>query len=80
MTIEATYRDGAFYPVHPISLPENTPAQVIVVPSNKEASSKPLSSPRFTSEQLRARIAKHAVSVGTLPPDFSRADIYSDHD
>jgi hypothetical protein len=37
-------------------------------------------SPRFTSEELRQRLQKHAVSVGTLPPDFSREDIYSDHD
>ena len=36
--------------------------------------------PRFTGDELRERIAKHAVSVGSLPPDFSREDIYSDHD
>jgi hypothetical protein len=37
-------------------------------------------SPRFTGDQLRELIEKHAVSVGSLPPDFSREDIYSDHD
>jgi hypothetical protein len=37
-------------------------------------------SPRFTGDELRERIAKHAVSVGSLPLDFSREDIYSDHD
>ncbi len=80
MTIQATYRDGAFYPDQPIHLPENTPAQVVVVAQSQDSATKPLSSPRFTSEEFRARIAKHAVSVGSLPPDFSRADIYSDHD
>jgi predicted DNA-binding antitoxin AbrB/MazE fold protein len=80
MTIEATYRDGAFYPVHPISLPENTRAEVIVVSQNGETPDKRLTSPKISSEEFRARIAKHAVSVGTLPPDFSRDDIYSDHD
>jgi len=29
---------------------------------------------------LRELIAKYSVSVGSLPADFSRADIYSDHD
>jgi hypothetical protein len=36
--------------------------------------------PRFTAEQLDAIVEKYSVSVGTLPPDFSREDIYSDHD
>jgi hypothetical protein len=37
-------------------------------------------SPKFTSEELDALIEKYSVSVGSLPPDFSREDIYSDHD
>lgn len=82
MTIEATYRDGAFYPVHPISLPENTRVEVSVPAelSREEIIAMRPKSPRFTSEELRERIAKHGVRVGTLPPDFSREDIYSDHD
>ena len=89
MTIEidATYRSGAIHPDQPLQLPENTPVRVVVVP---KVAGQPLSrdeilairpkSPRFTSEELRERLAKYAVSVGTLPPDFSREDIYSDHD
>jgi predicted DNA-binding antitoxin AbrB/MazE fold protein len=80
MTIEATYRDGVFYPVHPINLPENTRVEVSVAPLREEKTQTPLTSPKITSEEFRARIAKHAASVGTLPPDFSREDIYSDHD
>ncbi len=86
MTIQATYRDGAFYPDQPLNLPENTPVQVTVMPQRaKELSREEIiamrpTSPRFTGEQLDALIKAHSVSVGSLPPDFSRADIYSDHD
>ena len=83
--IDATYRDGAIHPDTPLNLPNDTPVRVRVVPKTEPASREqprafPLNSPRFTSEELRERLAKYAVSVGTLPPDFSREDIYSDHD
>jgi hypothetical protein len=78
--IDATYRDGAIHPNVPLNLPENTPVRVhVVAKSQKEKVVLP-PSPRFTAEELRERIAKYGVSVGTLPPDFSREDIYSDHD
>ena len=88
MTIQATYRDGAFYPDQPLNLPENTPAQVVVVaqPAEQEKLSpediiaRRPKSPKITPEEFEALIEKHSVSVGSLPPDFSRADIYSDHD
>lgn len=90
--IDATYRDGAILPDVPLDLPNNTPLRVVVVPQQSTALPEPFptsreqvlairpKSPRFTSEQLQESIAKHSVSVGSLPPDFSRADIYSDHD
>ena len=37
-------------------------------------------SPKLTPEEFDAIIDKYSVSVGSLPPDFSREDIYSDHD
>jgi predicted DNA-binding antitoxin AbrB/MazE fold protein len=82
MTIEATYRDGAFYPVHPINLPENTRVEVSVPAqlSREDIIAMRPKAPRFTGEQLQALINANHVSVGSLPPDFSRADIYSDHD
>ena len=90
--IDATYRDGAIHPRTPLNLPENTPVRIRVVP--KPAPFPPIpfpttreevlairpKSPRFTAEELRERLAKYAVSVGTLPVDFSREDIYRDHD
>jgi hypothetical protein len=85
--IDATYRDGALYPEAPLNLPENTPVRVRVVPKPEssptrlaESRALPPKSPRITPEEFRARIAKYAVRVGSLPPDFSREDIYSDHD
>jgi predicted DNA-binding antitoxin AbrB/MazE fold protein len=86
MTIEATYRDGAFYPTMPISLPENTrvevrlPTEARKLRTPEEMLDARPRSPKITSEEFRARIAKYAIRVGTLPADFSRADIYSDHD
>ena len=90
--IDATYRDGALYPETPLNLPENTPVRVRVVP--KPTAAAPVSfpktreeilairpkAPRFTAEQLDALLEKYSVSVGSLPADFSREDIYSDHD
>ena len=82
MTIEidATYRDGAIHPDTPLNLPNNTPVHVRVETKPPVNDVVPPSSPRFTPEEFRARVAKYAVKVGTLPPDFSREDIYSDHD
>jgi hypothetical protein len=37
-------------------------------------------SPKLTPEEFDAIIEKYSVSVGSLPADFSREDIYSDHD
>jgi predicted DNA-binding antitoxin AbrB/MazE fold protein len=86
--IHAIYRAGAIYPDQPLGLPENTEVKVVIVPVEKASASdaeddvaaiRP-KSPKITSEEFRALIAKHAVRVGSLPPDFSREDIYSDHD
>ena len=85
--IDATYRDGAFHPNQPLQLPENTPVHVVVTPktagqplSREEILARRPKSPRITPEEFDALIKKHGVSVGSLPPDFSREDIYSDHD
>jgi hypothetical protein len=78
--IDATYRDGALHPDTPLNLPNNTPVHIRVVAKSEQNTVEPPPSPRFTAEEFRARIAKYAVSVGSLPPDFSREDIYSDHD
>lgn len=87
LEFDATYRSGAIVPNQPLALPENTPVHVFVVPkvagkslTRDEILAMRPKPPRISSEEFRARIAKHAVSAGSLPPDFSREDIYSDHD
>ena len=90
--IDATYRDGAIHPAFPLDLPDNTPVHVRVVPkpagllpdpfptNREEVLAIRPKSPRFTAEQLQELVDKYSVSVGSLPEDFSRADIYSEHD
>jgi hypothetical protein len=90
MTIQvhATYRAGAIHPDQPLALPDNTEVHVVVVPvsdATKRAAADDIEAirpkaPRFTADELRQRLAKSAVQVGSLPPDFAREDIYSDHD
>jgi hypothetical protein len=90
--IDATYRDGAIHPDTPLNLPENTPVHVRVVPKLVDPFPDPFptnrdevlairpKSPRFTAEKLQELLNKYSVAIGSLPEDFSRADIYSDHD
>jgi len=88
--VHATYRAGAIHPDQPLGLPENTEMDVVIVPvadtGKKPADQQPdiaairPISPKITPEEFDALLAKHCVSVGTLPADFSREDIYQDHD
>jgi hypothetical protein len=77
MSIEfdATYRDGAILPDVPLNLPNNTPVHVTVA-----AKSPSPPSPRITVEEFDALFKKHRFEAPPLRDDFSRADIYSDHD
>jgi hypothetical protein len=90
--IDATYRDGAIHPDTPLNLPNNTPVRVSVVaksadfppipfPTNREEvlAIRP-KSPKITLEQFDALTKNFSISAPSLPDDFSRADIYSDHD
>lgn len=85
--IHATYRDGVIHPEHPLGLPNDTPLDVLVTPVTKDRQPPTLAdseelpvAPKISAEQFREIIKRHAVAVGTLPPDFSRSDIYQDHD
>ena len=72
----------------PLGLPENTEVKVVIMPIERAADAETPEnilairpkSPKITPEQFDALVKKHAVSVGTLTPDFSREDIYRDHD
>jgi hypothetical protein len=90
--VNATYRDGALHPETPLGLPENTPVRVHVVPTPPGLLPDPFpttreeviairpQSPRITVEEFDAIFQKHRFSAPPLPDDFSRADIYSEHD
>jgi hypothetical protein len=86
--VHAMYRAGVIYPDQPLSLPENTEVDLTVVPvsghrgtqSAASAEARRPAAPRFSVADLVARLSRYAVSVGALPNDFSRADIYRDHD
>jgi hypothetical protein len=74
---DATYRDGLLYPSQPLMLPNNTPVHGVVIVRPPTA---PAIAPRLTLEEYEALKIGHRFSAPSLPEDFSRADIYSDHD
>jgi predicted DNA-binding antitoxin AbrB/MazE fold protein len=87
MQIDATYRDGVIHPNQPLDLPNDTPVSVVVPAVKPPAAltrediiAKRPKTPKISVEEFRERLEKYAVHVGSLPPDFSREDIYSDHD
>ena len=90
MTIQvhATYRAGAIHPDFPLALPDNTEVNVVVVPvsdptkrtAREEIEAIRPKSPKITPEEFDALLDKYSISVGSLPVDFSREDIYQDHD
>jgi hypothetical protein len=81
--IHGKYKAGVIHPDRPLNLPENADVELLVTavkqPANGQTIVRPLA-PQFTADELQARLDRHAVSVGTLPADFSRVDIYRDHD
>jgi hypothetical protein len=48
--------------------------------SRDEILAKRPQSPKLTPEEFDAILDKYSIAVGSLPPDFSREDIYQDHD
>ena len=84
--IHATYKDGVLLLDGPLPLPEGAELDVTVtLDEGQPAASigKAAIAPKpakISSEEFLARVKKYAVGVGSLPVDFSRADIYRDHD
>jgi predicted DNA-binding antitoxin AbrB/MazE fold protein len=85
--IHATYRGGVIHPDRPLGLPENTQIDVMVVPINDQngieggniRAIRP-SAPVLSVQDLASRLQRYAISAVSLPTDFSRSDIYRDHD
>jgi hypothetical protein len=87
MQFDATYREGAIHPAKPLALPENTEIRVLIVlrpkqPPGVEAETDAIrpTSPKMTPEEFDELVSKHGIAIGSLPADFSREDIYQDHD
>ena len=82
----ATYRDGALYPDQPLNLPENTPVLVrVLTATDRDLTPEEIlalrpKAPRLTVEQFDEIMRKNTFRAPSLSPDFSREDIYSDHD
>ena len=85
--LQATYEDGALRPDVPLALPDRTRVDVTVKAQNDaivegaddDDEALP-DGPRLTVEEFRRILANRGPGVGTLPVDFDRHDIYSDHD
>lgn len=81
-TVRAVFENGVFRPKHPVDLPEAT--EVVFEPRPTEGPIEPIfiSDPNPSPEEFRRILDELASVPGTkvLPPDFSREDIYDEHD
>jgi predicted DNA-binding antitoxin AbrB/MazE fold protein len=77
--IRGKYENGAIHPTNPLDLPEGTDLSIQITVVGKGRVARP-HAPRISAEELQTRIHSHAVAVGSLPAEFSRSDIYQDHD
>ena len=75
-TFRAVYRDGAFVPIVPCNLPEETPVEVIV------QDSRGVMPPLVTDPEERARIRKAVVArmqrnpIPANAPRFTRDELH----
>jgi predicted DNA-binding antitoxin AbrB/MazE fold protein len=76
--IDAIYDHGILRPLAPLALPDQTRVKVTVdaQPSDPSAQSLPCDAVANFESELDALV----FDGPSLPPDFSRADIYADHD
>jgi hypothetical protein len=75
----ATYEHGILRLDVPLPLPEQTRVTGIV--SNVESAAAPsVAQKPMSDEEFERRFDELAIDVPPLPPDFSRADVYLDHD
>ena len=84
---QATFEDGVLRPNEPLALPDHSLVDVTAIPRSESATDavddedevRP-ETPQLTVSEFRRILSEHSVSVGTLPVDFDRHDIYADHD
>ena len=76
--VHAIYKAGVIHPDRPLELPENTEVDLMVMPSHGNLRNSLASRPtdlRISPAEFAARLSRYAVSVASLPAEFSRADI-----
>jgi predicted DNA-binding antitoxin AbrB/MazE fold protein len=88
--IDATYENGILRPSEPLNLPNATPVHVTVVPHTGHKAEDALADdidedvlpagPILTVEEFRHVMEQGTIRAPSLPLDFDRDDIYSDHD
>ena len=77
----ATYEHGVLRLDVPLALPEQTRVTGLVTGANSPDGKQPTApQDRLSDEEFERLLDKMAIDVPPLPPDFSRADIYLDHD
>ena len=85
-TVHAIYENGVFKPKGPVALPEACEVEFeprVVTPACGQTPFPTfISDPNPSPEEFRRILDAMAAGppVKTLPPDFSRDDIYDDHD
>lgn len=83
--IEATYENGILRPSEPLNLPDATPVHVTIIPQSDIVADDTdedvlPTGPILTTEEFRRVMEQGTIRAPSLPVDFDRDDIYSDHD
>jgi predicted DNA-binding antitoxin AbrB/MazE fold protein len=79
--VQAVFENGVLRPIEPLNLTEKELVTVSV--ANGQANNGPIPDSAPLSDDEFERLLDELASESTqlpLPPDFSRADIYADHD
>ena len=81
---KAVYEHGILRPLEPVNLPENEQV-TITIAGNAQTNMDPkaVAEPTSISNEEYERLLDELASGPTLPrlsADFSRADVYADHD
>jgi predicted DNA-binding antitoxin AbrB/MazE fold protein len=76
----ATYEQGILRLDQPLALPEQTRVLGVVKEESLEAGANLPLFETLTDDEFERELDSLSWEVMPLPPDFSRADIYSDHD
>jgi predicted DNA-binding antitoxin AbrB/MazE fold protein len=84
INVQAVYEHGILRPLEPVNLPENERV-TITIAENAQTNSDPkaIAEASSISDDEFERLLDELASGPTLPhlsADFSRADVYADHD